>query len=132
MNLSPLNFSRMLCRLRLPADETSNSKKPKLADRSDRAEMVMMYRCTDCGDLHEYRDDAEQCCASDAVIGLHDEEDVALCPVCGSDKKDNREAADCCLWRDFDAATRYRMADAVDAGSTWPEQLGVNEFGKVS
>ena len=84
-----------------------------------RAEEVTAYRCPDCGDLHEDEDDALQCCEPAG----HDQDAEIACPVCTVKHIDHREAADCCLWRDLDAPTRWRVADAVEAGATWAEAL---------
>jgi hypothetical protein len=45
--------------------------------------------------------------------------------VCGTTAETHRLAADCCLWKDIGAAERWRIADAVEAGATWADQLGV-------
>lgn len=110
MNLSPLNFSALLARLRLPPP-----------DPVSRVEEVTMYRCTKCDELHEFKDDAEDCCAE------QDDVDTGpVCPVCGTRHGDHEAASDCCLWKDLDATTRHRIAAAVAAGNTWAEQLQVH------
>ena len=111
--LSPLNKHTMLARLNVYRDP-----------RKRHATAVTKYECTDCGELHDWECDAEDCCEETrkhaAAAG-----DGTNCPVCGEGYSTHHLAADCCLWKDFDAATRWRMADAVAAGSTWAEQLGI-------
>lgn len=87
-----------------------------------RIEEVVMYRCPECRELHDDEDDAIDCCE---VEGLHDEEAPSICPVCAAKFNSPHEASDCCLWKDIDALTRWRMADNVEAGATWSEVLGV-------
>lgn len=99
-------------------------KKPRVEDDSGRVEAVLMYRCTECDEVHDHRLDAEDCCPPDDLL-LHHEEDSVQCPVCGEEHIDHRYAVDCCLWKDIDAPTRWRIADAVEAGATWHEALGV-------
>jgi ssDNA-binding Zn-finger/Zn-ribbon topoisomerase 1 len=81
---------------------------------------VTMYRCDECDELHDWEDDAEECCAKDVAKTSETEPN---CPVCNSEYSDHRQASDCCLWKDIDAPTRWAMADAVDAGSTWAVEL---------
>lgn len=79
---------------------------------------VVMYRCNECDELHDWESDAEECCATEVTASAKPN-----CPVCDSEYSDHREASDCCLWKDLDAPTRWAMADAVDAGSTWANEL---------
>ena len=46
------------------------------------------------------------------------------CPVCGEEADSIHQAADCCLWKNLDWPTRYRIARAIENGSTWAEELG--------
>lgn len=115
VQLSPLNFSGLLCNLREPEHD-------KLARRY---EAVTMYRCLTCDETHDWGSDARLCCPPGS-----DEEDPK-CPVCAAEFTEHRDAADCCLWKDLDAPTRHRIADAVEAGSTWAAELKVNEFGRL-
>lgn len=110
MNISPLNFSGLLARLRLPPP-----------DPDAHVEKVTMYRCKKCDQVHHYHCDAKQCCAES-----DDAETAPVCPVCGDRYRDHEAASDCCLWKDLDATTRHRIAAAVNAGSTWAEQLQVH------
>ena len=84
---------------------------------------VTSYRCPDCGDLHEDKAGALECCAPAASTAVHDQDVDEPCPVCATNHHDHRNAADCCLWRDLDAPTRWRIADAVEAGSTWVDAM---------
>lgn len=94
-------------------------------DRSDgvgRIEEVVMYRCPACRDLHEFEDEAADCCKPKAPP-----QSWATCPVCGEHHRTHRDAADCCLWKDLDAYARMAIADAVEAGSDWITELGLIE-----
>ena len=84
---------------------------------------VVRWRCNICRDLHDDEDDAAECCS--AAVTSHAEELPNWCPVCGKEATSPHAASDCCLWKDIDANTRWRMADQVEAGSTWKETLGV-------
>lgn len=115
MRLSPLNFSGLMAR-QCGNGEASPEKSKR------HIEEVTMYRCPDCRELHEWEDEAEECCKDEpAVIAWS-----ADCPVCGERYEEHRMAADCCLWKDLDAPTRWAVADAVEAGSTWVEALQIN------
>lgn len=103
--LSPLNFSGLIAAQRNPREVN-----PKRGS----ATAVMYYECDECGEHYDSEKEAQDCCA---------EPTPECCPVCLSEAASPRDAADCCLWKDLDAATRWRMADAVENGSTWAEQL---------
>lgn len=96
---------------------------PQDAKRRE-VEEVVMYRCPECGELHEWESDAKDCCATapGAV-------ELPACPVCSEHHQTHRDAADCCLWHDLDAATRWRIADAVENGSDWLKELGLLGIG---
>lgn len=112
-HLSPLNFQRFVTTAHLVlADEAKGTEKRK-------PEQVIAYRCQECEELHEFKADAEDCCPPEELSQKW------VCPLCSADHSEPRLAADCCLWKDYDAPTRWRMADAVEAGSNWAEQLGV-------
>ncbi len=111
----------------LIARDTKEAAEHKRERDLDRIEQVTMYRCLECQDLYDDEEDAIQCCAPESdVIGLHDQEAPTICPVYGQDFISARDAADCCLWKDIDATTRWRMADQVDAGAPWTQVLGVS------
>lgn len=111
IQLSPLNLFGIKAQL---------AKLPEEDYEAGQVERVTMYRCPECHDLHEDEDDAESCCATRAT-----QKSSTTCPVCGQDYNAHRNTADCCLWKDIDALTRWQIADAVEAGSTWEIELGV-------
>ena len=96
--------------------------------RRNTAIEVTRFRCPVCEALHSDEDDAETCCPfqGDESTGLHDQDAFYRCPVCQDMSSSPREAVDCCLWRDVDAPTRWRIADAVEAGATWIEAIEVH------
>ena len=51
--------------------------------------------------------------------------DEIACPVCLRPASSNLEAAECCLWKhpQLDLSGRFRIAKAVDNGSTWLEAI---------
>jgi hypothetical protein len=115
--LSPLNFRGLLDRMGMVGDPAADKPVPPGARRR----AIECWRCPECLDVHDDEDDAERCCAEtpkEAAVSNS-------CPVCGEKADTHRLAADCCLWRDIGAAERWRIADAVEAGATWAEQLGV-------
>lgn len=112
MQLSPLNLFGIKSQMAMAA-----MKEPK---GSRRVEEVVMYRCPECSELHDWEDDAEDCC-----VETHDA-DAPNCPVCGEKYDSHRSASDCCLWKDLDAPTRWKIADAVRAGATWADALGLS------
>lgn len=119
MNLSPLNFAGLigLANLRsLQSEQQAN--KP-------RARAIECWRCVSCKEVYDDECEAEDCCA-DPASGRHPEDAPTDCPVCGKTGSDHRDAADCCLWKDFDAHTRWAMADRVEAGEAWIDVLGVH------
>ena len=118
MQLSPFNFTSLMARANPPGEAEPGLS--KAAKRHRHIERVVRYVCPDCDDLHDWEDEAEKCCAPSAKIPC-----TSDCPVCGEHYEEHQEAADCCLWKDIDAPTRWRMAVSVKAGSTWLEQLGI-------
>lgn len=118
MQLSPLNFRGLmatLCIVGEPLQEAPSTKRT-------RQRAIECWRCSECLDVYERESDAEVCCAYNHVKSASTD---PACPVCAEKYVNHREAANCCLWKDIDAPTRYRMADAVEAGSTWGNQLGL-------
>lgn len=107
MSLSPLNFLGLVAQQRTPQDKPAGGH----------AIAITRYLCSVCNADYENEVDAKEC------FGAEEEAGDKRCPVCASKCDDTRDAADCCLWKDIDAPTRWRMADAVDDGSTWAEQL---------
>lgn len=86
---------------------------------------VIAYTCPECNHLYKYRSDARDCCADERKtrLKLKPERDVVPCPVCRTDCDDVFDAADCCLWKHLDQPTRRQIAEAVENGATWAEQL---------
>lgn len=138
--LSPLTRARMLERRLFAADDGANQPE---TDKAGWDAAYLRFRCDACGSLSQTRWDAERCCIpevdkvwvhpktgeefesrAELAEALQGHEDApALCPVCGSDNDDIDEAANCCLWRDLDVATRYRIARAVEAGADWDSAI---------
>lgn len=118
MRLSPLNFSGLIARQM----GNGEGEPPAKTKSTRRIEAVTMYRCPECLDLHDWEDDAKECCDDTPVEAKH----ATACPVCGAGYDLHRYAADCCLWKDLDAPTRWAVADAVEAGATWLEALHIN------
>lgn len=114
MELSPLAQYSVIARTRSAEAKT---KTPNV----NKAELVTMYRCPVCDELHEDEWDAEECCPPPPEDGIS----ANHCPVCGKHYTTARNAADCCLWKDYDAMKRWQMADAVEAGSDWSTELGL-------
>jgi hypothetical protein len=106
-------------------DTPEAAARAKRKQGNERIEEVICYKCLECSALHDDEDEAMDCCAPDAVECLHDQEVPDQCPVCGQEATSPHEAADCCLWKDVDHVTRWKMADQVEAGATWAEVLGV-------
>lgn len=127
IQLSPYNRSGIFHNL--IACDTKEATERQREQHRNRVVEVVVYRCCECRELHDDEDNAVECCAPDASDGLHHEEGASHCPVCYDRHNSPREAADCCLWKDLDAPTRWRMADQVEAGATWTEALGVHAHG---
>jgi len=106
-------------------DPLPDNEQPTTDRRVNSVKEVTAYRCPVCTSLHEDESDAERCCPFDGAgaKGLHDQEAAQHCPACQAQYRTEREAVDCCLWRDIDAPTRWRIADAVEAGATWIEAI---------
>jgi hypothetical protein len=121
MRISPLNFKGLMDNITSPRPMRIDP-----ADKSDRAKPEQVWLCPECDDVHKSYDDAVDCCAD---LDSYEAPEFVACPVCTRGFKDSdaspayRFAADCCLWKDLDAPTRWRIADAVEAGSTWAEEL---------
>lgn len=118
MPLSPLNLSNLLEHgsAAQSLDDIEQRRMPNTAD------FVMAYRCSECGELHEDRHEAEFCCARLLPV-VNGVTVSACCPLCASPFQTHREAVDCCLWKDFPAPTRWEIADAVEAGGEWNNEI---------
>ncbi|WP_341237899.1 hypothetical protein [uncultured Limnobacter sp.] len=79
---------------------------------------VTMYKCNECGDLHDWSDDAEDCCAEIEKITK------VFCPVCASNEHGSySQAVDCCLWKDLPINKRLSIVDEMEGGSTWIQAI---------
>lgn len=115
------------------------------------------YVCPSCEKAHKEEYEAEECCPRDIGTIYVDEgtgkeycspEELAAdsktgragapsiptvpactCPVCGHESSSPHESVECCLWKDLDAPTRWKVAAALEAGSTWTEELAKLEGG---
>ncbi len=122
MNLSPLNFSGLIAMANMPLGALPESHPAHISRRA-----IECWKCPDCDEVYDDESDAIDCCgeASDSPC-VRVAEAAGLCPVCASHNPSHRDAADCCLWKDFDAYTRWAMADRVEAGETWTQVLGIH------
>jgi hypothetical protein len=115
--LSPLTRSGLNFTSLLAAESGKPAEEPH-----ERPFRTSAWECSECGDLHHEEIDAFDCCAPAGIDASSD--DLIQCPVCRSGCADHRHAADCCLWHDLGAPTRWRIADAVEAGdATWSEAI---------
>jgi hypothetical protein len=97
-----------------------------------RAVAVIRYECHDCGEEWRDEEDAEECCVP--ATNTTADEPLLHCPVCDTEfpeSTQHREVSDCCLWHDFDAWTRWGIADKVEAGATWAEAIAAAVAGKA-
>jgi hypothetical protein len=127
--LSPLNFAGLIALATMPSSESldDHPARKALAERPSKRSAIECWQCPDCDEIHDSRLQAEECCEDDDHLHtLHDQDGVSLCPICASTNTDAREASDCCLWKDFDAHTRWAMADQVEAGALWVDLLQIN------
>lgn len=117
--LSPLNFQGLIATAELRQMRESRD------GPQDKRRAIECWKCPDCDEVYEWESEAEECCI-DPWPALHPEEAPTDCPICGEKCLDHREASDCCLWKDFDAATRWAMVDKVEAGARWVDLLQIN------
>lgn len=117
LKLSPLNFQGLIA-------TSINLPNPYADESEDRPHAIECWRCSECSSVYDDEFDAEECCADKS--GPHAEEGRITCPICAASATDHRDAADCCLWKDMDASTRWTMADKVEAGARWTDLLNVN------
>lgn len=116
VRLSPLNLSGLL------AEWRGNGKPAVTGKKRESAREMINWACPIC---RERFDEDEEKAAEECCQGKADDDENAACPVCKQSYINHREAANCCLWKDLDADTRYRMADAVEASSSWAAELGL-------
>jgi hypothetical protein len=84
---------------------------------------VTYWQCPECFDRFDDELEAEECCQGEERGPVCADGAETACPVCLETTFDHRNAADCCLWKDFDAPTRWRIADAVETGSDWITEI---------
>ncbi len=123
--LSPLTRSSLFLTALLDSESEAQRKHPASSNAIKRSGPIRVYvwECEECGDRHDYEDEAAECCALVDAEGEPTEEGFQ-CPVCRrGGNRDNHEAANCCLWKDLDAPARWRIADAVDAGASWTDAI---------
>jgi hypothetical protein len=118
--LSPLNFQQLIHRHQAfelgPMDSVGPTEPKNIA--------IECWKCPECLEVYDDEFEAEECCMPDE--DLHHKAAPVYCPVCGDGATDHRDAADCCLWKDIDAETRWAMADKVEAGASWADLLPIN------
>lgn len=114
--ISPLNLSGLR---RTVERECANPQEVDKSKKRDRVEEVVYYVCTKCGEEHDERNDAENCCPEDEPGSILKE----TCPVCQREHHAVEAAADCCLWKDLDAPARWRIAALVEGGQSWTEAI---------
>ena len=117
MRLSPLNFRGLLHTMNI-VGEPGPPENP--ARSTLKRQAIACWRCAECDDIHDWESDAEECCAAEDA---KEAPSAPACPVCAEKYDTHRGATDCCLWKDIPAQRRWQMADAVEAGSTWADQL---------
>ena len=117
VQLSPLTIANLADNIGVLQnfDELKNKAKARVRE-------VVHYQCPSCLELHDSVSEAAECCL-DVDAG-----DACGCPVCSQGYLNYRDAADCCLWHDLDVMTRRAIADAVENGSTWLEELKMRGF----
>lgn len=80
-------------------------------------EEVVMWRCTECYELHDDEDDAAECCPEKVEpAGCGDlllETGQVRCPLCGTPNEDYEEAVDCCMWKTHGPAERRALAQQM-------------------
>ena len=114
MQLSPLNFRGLLHTMNIVGEPESPDQ-----TRHSRRRAIECWRCPECLDIHDYEDEAEECC-NDADAKAPS---APACPVCAQKYATHRDASDCCIWKDLSAQQRWQIADAVEAGGSWADQL---------
>lgn len=95
---------------------------PGPEEKIGRSIQIVSYGCITCGETHEDEEDADNCCTPKAMANGAKPGPIA-CPICGETSGSHRAASDCCLWKDLAAYTRWAIADRVELGSTWQEEI---------
>lgn len=109
--------------LTLASISFNKAQNDAMARLSGRCETVTAFRCRACGEIYEWRDEAEGCCPPQ--VKATDPNARMRCPVCGSFHETPQEAVGCCLWRDLGPMDRERVAEALHLGRSWSEALAV-------
>lgn len=78
--------------------------------------ITVKYRCNNCGDLHEFEDDAYECCRPQFT-------EVYLCPQCADLHGSEEDARLCCATPDADDPLRFTMASALEREQAGQERL---------
>ena len=78
-------------------------------------EIEMKYRCNECGDLHDFEEDAHDCCRPTVT-------EVYLCPDCGEMHGNEYDARSCCTPDDVDPL-RATMVTAAQREAAGQERL---------
>jgi hypothetical protein len=120
MRLSPLNFRGLLHTLNVVGEPLGGPAPESPSAPKHRRRAIECWKCPECDEVYEWEDEAEECCAEAAA---QEAPFSTACPVCAKSYETHRDASDCCLWKDLDTHTRWAVADAVQAGSTWIEAL---------
>ena len=115
MQLSPMNFRGLLHTMNIVGEPRA----PEQPMRS-RRHAIKCWRCAECYELHDWESEAEECCAAEDA---KEAPSTPACPVCAQKYETHRDASDCCLWKDLSAQRRWQIADAVEAGGSWVDQL---------
>lgn len=134
MSLSPLTRSRLL------AHAAVGFTSYEMAD-TEWARKYKRYACSFCGGVYHQERDAEYCCprtvdvvfvspsgeefnsAEELASSMEGEESAPACPVCSNPYTDAWQAVDCCLWKDIEAPTRWRIAASVEQGTSWLDAI---------
>lgn len=82
-----------------------------------------LFKCVFCRERHSAEDSAAECCASIPMAGQ-----PVQCMVCMKRAESFEDAAECCLPNHptMTAWGRQRVAQAVAAGTPWPEAVQAN------
>ncbi|WP_234265656.1 hypothetical protein [Hydrogenophaga sp. NFH-34] len=80
-------------------------------------DVVVVYRCPECGDDHDSEDDAIECCVSQATA-------PAQCPICLDSCESYEDAVSCCLpTYPFTHAQREEILQDLLSGEAWKESI---------
>ncbi|USE78882.1 hypothetical protein NDR89_19795 [Cupriavidus gilardii] len=91
-----------------PAQELKDERKPK-------PEEVVMWRCPVCLEMHDWEEDAADCCAEDEWNDDLASIARACCPSCRTQYETYESAVDCCMWLTNSPAERCELARQLRA-----------------